>query len=402
MSTGIDEQIRDHTSGAVPRRQPAAAAVGPGQLARGLQFGARSVARRVIGPLVARSLLRMAIGRWPSSAEVAAFRAGFTRDVMLPPLLRALANVPAAREPLTRAMLATWLLADPNYRGRLREGLDSDIVATTGDALQIWSGPRIGFIHIQKTAGSSITQMLERLFHPTQIAPERAVREALALPPSDRWPHSAPVRRFALIAGHYDYPGLRSLGPDRFLLTFLRDPVKRVLSLYYFWRSYDLRRVAPSETHKGIECACERPLLEFLRAREPMVQTMIDNAYVRRLTGLGYFDPAADALAEDPEGALRRALQALDDFGFVGLTERMDESLAVLGSLLEFTPPASSPQVNVSSANETGPWSRFRAVAREPVTKAIEQELARLTRLDRVVYEAAMRRLDRDLRAAEG
>ena len=34
--------------------------------------------------------------------------------------MRALASVPAGREQLTRAMLASWLLADRGYQGDLR------------------------------------------------------------------------------------------------------------------------------------------------------------------------------------------------------------------------------------------------------------------------------------------
>ena len=71
----------------------------------------------------------------------------------------------------------------------------------------------------------------------------------------------------------------------------------------------------------------------------------------------------------------------------------MDASLSVLGRMLEFPPPRVVPEVNVAARNEWGRSSAFRPVWREPITPEIEAELARLTRLDLVIYNAARIRL---------
>ena len=57
----------------------------------------------------------------------------------------------------------------------------------------------------------------------------------------------------------------------------------------------------------------------------------------------------------DAEGCFQAALTALTSMDFVGITEDIDRSLAMLGGLLEFEPPAKSPRVNVTCRRDAGP-----------------------------------------------
>ena len=342
--------------------------------------------RRLASGMIARPALRSAIGRWPTSAEVAAFRRGFERFGQLPisPLLRGFSRVPAARPFLTRAMLASWLVADPHYRGMLKDGLDGQDTDGPGDALSLWTGPRVGFLHLEKTAGSAVTQVLELLFHPAQISPFLADAHRV---------DADALRRAAFVRSHCDLPELRRIDPERFIVTFLREPRARILSLYHYWRSHTAEgQVAPG-VHPGAALANRLGLLELLRDPSPAIRDAIDNFYVRRLTGIHDRGPEGDRLARDPDGALADALAALDGIEFVGVTERMDESMAALGRALEFVPPARSPRVNGTADNAAELGVLFRAVEREAITPEIEAELARLTRLDRTVYAAALARM---------
>jgi hypothetical protein len=297
----------------------------------------------------------------------------------VPPIVRAFASVPAARPQLSRAMLVSWMQADAAYRGELARGLDSAAASGPGDVLSVWSGPPVAFLHIEKTAGMSVSQALEQQFHPTQINPD-------ALAACD----DARMRRYALIRGHFDLPTLRRIDPDRFVLTFLREPKARILSLHQYWRSYVPESLA--ELHPGAAKAASMPLLDWLRCDAPEIQNAIDGHYVRRLLGL-YRGPAGDPVRDDPEGCLAAAIRALDGLGFVGLTEQMGRSLDVLGRQLGFSRPVSAPRVNVTAANPTGAGRAFRSAPREAVTPEIEAELDRLTVLDRVLYERARSRL---------
>ena len=82
-----------------------------GGLATRLASSGRALALDGFAATLAVPMLRLATGAWPTAAEAAAFRRAFRRFTPLPPLMRGLATVPAGREQLTRAMLASWLLA---------------------------------------------------------------------------------------------------------------------------------------------------------------------------------------------------------------------------------------------------------------------------------------------------
>lgn len=316
------------------------------------------------------------------------FHQGFRRrHAPIPPLLRALAGVAAARPQLTRSMLASWMAADEVTRSALTIGLGSRELATPGDVLRVWRGPPISFLHLEKTAGTSVSVFLEGLFHPTQIDPDPSPGHAEGVHVNRHGP------RPAFIRGHYDLPMLRRAGPDRFVLTFLREPRARILSLYYFWRSHTPLAAVKTGVHPGVAEATSCSLLVWLRSTNPEVRNAIDNFYVRRLTGVIDRGAAGDTLATDPDRCLEDALQALASMEFVGITEQMDASLSVLGRMLEFAPPPAAPRVNVAATNEWGRSSAFHPVWREPITPEIEAELTRLTRLDRIIYDAARTRL---------
>ena len=125
----------------------------------------------------------------------------------------------------------------------------------------------------------------------------------------------------------------------------------------------------------------------------PEVRNAVDNFYVRRLTGTADQGSGSDALAGDPDGCLESALQALASVEFVGITEQMGASLSLFGRMLEFLLPPILPEVNVAARNEWGRSSTFKPVRRQPITPEVEAELARLTRLDLVIYNAARTRL---------
>jgi hypothetical protein len=334
--------------------------------------------------LFARPILRVATGAWPAPNDVAVFRGAFRRFTPLPPLLRGLAMVPAGRHQLTRAMLASWLLADDAYRGQLREDLlPESSPKAAGNCLRVWSGPKVTFLHLEKTGGMAVTEVLNAQFHPLQI--DADLRRAFPphvltpLPPFllDR------VRRCALVWGHYDVPSIRRLGDGRFTFTLLREPKARILSLYLYWRGQASLDLGWNGMNQPVLAAQSLSLAKFLTTEDPWILDYIDNFYVRRLTGqycsFGGFDPLRAA----PEEWLARALRTLESFDFVGLSEDSEGAIARLSQLLGFAAPPLVPRVNVTRSEY-----RVSPGADPDVAAALD----RLTRLDQVVYAAAVER----------
>ncbi|HTW28811.1 MAG TPA: DUF4214 domain-containing protein [Acetobacteraceae bacterium] len=261
---------------------------------------------------------------------------------------------------------------------------DATDAAPYGNPLRIWSGPPVAFLHLEKTAGNSVLDVLLDRFHPLQINrdPGRTRPPHLYLPcPEDAAP--------ALIWGHYDLPTLRRLGGDRFIFTFLREPAERILSLYHFWRSQDPAEMPPDERHAGVRAAQALGLADFLRSRDPEVRDHIDNLYARRLTGCYATGAARDPLMADPEGVLADARAALAGLDFVGVTEAFDAGLAALAARLGLPPVREAPRVNVLADMQADPGTPFRPLAQEPVTPVIRAALDQLTRLDARLYAIA-------------
>ena len=339
---------------------------------------------RLVAALLGRLLYRLCIGRWPDGAQARLFGAGL-RDAAapMPPVCRAMLNVPAAR-----AQLSQMVLAD-----LVRSGVIGGAQpARVGNPLAFWQGPPIAFLHLEKTAGLSLAALLTALFHPAQIDPDpaRAVPPHLARPFAGR--AIVPIRRRALVYGHYDLPALQRLDPARVVVTLLREPAARLLSLYYYWRSMALDAVPPDGAFAAVALAHRHGLLAFLTSDDPVLRDHVDNVYVRRLTGRYAAGAAADPLAVAPDAALAAALKGLRRIDFVGITERMPDSVGALGAYLGFVPPAVIPQENTAAANAAG-GGVFRAVPHETLTAAHRRQLERLTRLDAVIYRVACDRL---------
>ncbi|WP_419727826.1 YkvA family protein [Lichenicola sp.] len=345
----------------------------------------------LFGMLLCRPVVRLALGRPARRSERLAFRKGLRqRHVVLPPLMRALAAVPDARPVLTQTMLTSWLLADQSYQGRLRRGLDSRDSDFTADRLRVWTGRPISFLHLEKTAGTSLLAVISSQFHPGQIDPDpcRGSPPHLVTPFT---PNALErIRYYPLVWGHYDLPSLRRLDPGRFVFTMLRSPADRLLSLYYFWRSLDPALLGQPDENPQVRAAHRLGLLEFLRSDDPVIVNFIDSFYVRRLLGL-YAQPGHDPLREQ-EAVLDQALAALASIDFVGITEHASRSFARLGMMLGVEALREAPRLNRGADTDRSP--DFRPVLREPHTAEIAAELDRLTSLDRCIYRAALARFD--------
>lgn len=346
-----------------------------------VQVVARAMVRRASEGMLGRITLRLMIGRWPDTEEQVAFVRGLqATSHALPPLLRAAAYVPAARPLLSRSML----LGAANAHERPAILSDAQMM---GDTLALWRGPKVRFMHLEKTAGSSLITVLAAQFHPLQIHSQTDRRHAPSRSRSEQEALATAHREAEIVWGHYDLPTMRRLDRNepRFTLCLLREPAERILSLYYFWHANQ------DEESVGLNFARENGLLAFLRAEDVGIRNDIDNMYVRRLTGL-FATRSGDPLTDAPEASLAAAIEALDGLDFVGMSGQLGDSLSILGRLLGFTPPERTPEVNVMSNVERNVLLQVRAAPREPITPEIQAELTRLTRLDAVLYERARQR----------
>ena len=349
--------------------------------------------RRALGGaafVASAPILRLCIGRWPSGAERRLFAGGFgSGETVVPPILRGLHAVPAAKEPLGHLavlnLVREGVVRKPPDFGPYRVAMP----AFPGNPMSYWRGEPVSFLHFEKTAGTSLASQITELFHPLQIDddPQRGTAPHIvsAFPPFA----SSILNGKALVWGHYDLPALRRLDPRRRVITILRDPRARLLSLYHFWRSVDPALVEAGAVSFNVAAAHRLDLLGFLRSTDPLIRNYTDNVYVRRLVGTYTWPESNDRLRSDPSGVLGEAILALDSLDFVGIVERINEDLPVLGRVIGAEFPGVLARRNATDANHGGTAPGYRKIARETITPDIVAELETLTRLDRELYRRA-------------
>jgi hypothetical protein len=184
--------------------------------------------------------------------------------------------------------------------------------------------------------------------------------------------------RTRCIFGHTVFPGIhRFLSPqiNPLYITFLRDPVERCISFYYYLKgNSNVRHEWPAEIireswslQEWIEKGTPRVLINNGQVRHLLLDLKsLDNIYTNGVT------PPQDMTREHLEEAKRRLRQ----FWFVGLTENFaDDSYYLYGKLgfRRFHPEA---VVNASSH-------------KQQVTLGTRQLIAEMNSLDIELYEYA-------------
>ena len=191
---------------------------------------------------------------------------------------------------------------------------------------------RLICLHIPKTAGVSFRKLLERQYVgvPTFLRGAPHFLELLAMSRAQREP-------YRVVGGHFRF-GLHLLfdSPSRYI-TFVRDPVERVISnfAYVRWQS-------GHPWHARV-LAAGLSLEQWVRLGRAGAA---DNIQVRWL--------ALRSDDEVPFGETTR--QMLDDakrvlserIEFLGITERYEESIRWIGEKLHWTAPVTVDRLNVS------------------------------------------------------
>jgi hypothetical protein len=162
----------------------------------------------------------------------------------------------------------------------------------------------LAYVHIFKTAGTTLTGLLRRNFS-TRHFDTRVIQERPAITAAQLKRVLIFYPRLESIAGHAvrAHSDLKMGFPDIRYYTFLRDPVKRVISSFLFTGSNYIQR----------------------SGWRPRTMAEVEARLSRMSTNLG---PYTRQLA--PGGDVAAAIEVLEtQIGFVGLVEHFDESLAL-------------------------------------------------------------------------
>ncbi len=167
-----------------------------------------------------------------------------------------------------------------------------------------------------------------------------------------RWEERA---GYKVIHGHMNPDKYRRAFPGAFFVTLYRHPFEQLLSHYHYW----LRSPHLTHTH---------PLCAWLHEEHPSAEEFAERFITRRIikNRLRVFDP--------------------DRFDFVGITERLDDSMQLLRSRLpelsvSVGPQRVNPEKKMDERYEVDEGTRVRIVQLiEPLILSYEKALARFER----------------------
>ena len=175
------------------------------------------------------------------------------------------------------------------------------------------------FMHTQKTAGTTMTEAVRRHYRNDMVSHGDYLKR-----------DTASLKKTRFISGHFGFEYSRQFMDGRYSFTFLRDPVERILSLYYFSRTRN-----PAE-YPIYRVAHEMDLAGYLRAgfdRED-IKTYLWNQQAWQLA-CGWNDPQQRQISNfTDEQILERAKAHLTEFHYIGFAESFAaDSKAILANL---------------------------------------------------------------------
>lgn len=170
------------------------------------------------------------------------------------------------------------------------------------------------FLHLPKCGGTTLNRLIEWEYPLSRIFSVDPSFFRWSHRKVSRWPQ-ADLDKMLVFKGHMPFGLHERLSRPATYITFLREPVERVISEYFFAKHH---RLHPQ--HKR---------MQSLTLEQYALGTPHHNMQTKLIAGRGNYP---DFLAGDcNDDVLATAYHNLDEhFSFAGLTERFDEGLAKL------------------------------------------------------------------------
>jgi len=252
--------------------------------------------------------------------------------------------------------------------------------------------PYTVFIHIQKTAGSTLNKMLIENF---------GIKESINANYDNIFCFSAgELGKKSFLYGHINYDCLSYIHKRKVqLVTFFRDPIQRIISLYYYWLSFEPvnpgwnKMIALASEYNSIEKFFENAVVR----NSPDVWNHMTWAIIGdekwRMWKAQVSKPmdkvALDALLRDEFRPFIKS--RLLEFKMVGIQEEFDCSIKLLFNVLGKPAPSLTEKINSFENLKNFNDGRFKqSVVKEMITDRLLGSLGELVLIDRIVYEEAV------------
>ena len=244
------------------------------------------------------------------------------------------------------------------------------------------------FLHIPKTAGTSFVAILNRHFSSDEISPYSLLDRVAELIDKGE---KEELNKYPLIQGHLGYSVIKYLGEAPQIITMLRDPIERTISLFNH-----IKREESHWMHKDI--SPEATIEEFLSyppARNLVCNFQICNIAMDFDLSKEFKNKNGDILGKNQGSLLAEAVDIedkqdeklldiakdrLEKFTFVGITEEFEKSIKLLEKIMGWEVAGNIPTENVSPKT---------SMSKENLSKETLEDIRSLTKLDQEIYEFA-------------
>jgi len=193
---------------------------------------------------------------------------------------------------------------------------------------------RVVFLHVPKCGGTTLHHILGEWFGPHNVHPERF---------NELYSYTGAQLATSLVfSGHYDYYATTLIPGPKQLISFLRDPAERLVSLYNFHRAHTAEMIAENNLLLP-RWANQYDIDDYFSRPEIRAHPAINNMIVRVFSGIPQTTPSlisAPLRTGTLDDMLEQALESLERFAFVGFMDTYDADVVRLGAVLQRDPPA--------------------------------------------------------------
>jgi hypothetical protein len=248
---------------------------------------------------------------------------------------------------------------------------------------------RVIFLHAEKTGGTSIQAMLSKSLSADEIFCEHD--------DTMYWRSPSEINKYKVLCGHFNYDTTRLFTPgDNQLVTMVREPGMRILSLYNFWRAHH-------ETHPNHtiyhSIAWEKGFAEFLKDDKIILSRHVLNNMAWYIAGEEVWNEWRTMInfSEDEQRNYLATIvtpflqKRMDLFGFIGIQEKFSESVSKIYRLIGKEPPTMILKENSFEGNVLSA-AHFRKdiTAKRIINDHEKKEIYQVAKIDDIIYKIAL------------
>jgi hypothetical protein len=252
-----------------------------------------------------------------------------------------------------------------------------------------WSSTRdaLAFIHVEKTGGTSLRDLLAAQFEEDRVCPG---------PNNPLYSFSvAELGHYDFFAGHFDLDSVRYIPRQNIkTVSLFREPRSRLISWYRFHKSHP-----PQGEHGAnrlVVLANELTPDTFFESPEVRASELAYNRYLLAFgRSFSWFNQQRDLFVKtDLDAALRDAKSSIRALTALGITEQFDRSARYICKTFNLPPPATIKSTNVTDEMPSV-LAGFRRVEPVQMTPRLVAALDELTVYDQEIYRFALTEFER-------